>query len=201
MDQNRKLSQNILEDGEFSDEVKTIQEFLVIFHIFFLLQDELNSFRVPSQQRSQKEPAYHFGNPFNSQQPSTSSAFSRPKYQQRSTPFGDDNELQFVSVSRPNQARSPRSEIPPLIPISSSTSVSSQMLNGNHSPDSRSVSVQPARGRKSILGNRFMAFNNSPPPLIRTSVLNHTSNMEVKKRYDTLLKSLIPSYPAASEYI
>lgn len=178
--------------------------------MIIFLQDELTSYRVPSQRKPQKEPPFKFVNFNRGSQPSTSSVFFRPNDQRsHSSAFGDDNDIQFVSISRPNnnhpqQQKSPRNDVPRLIPISSSvigSSTSSQMFNGHHSPD-RSVSAQPSRGRQSVLnfGSRFMAFQgNSPSPSPRISVLNHNNNLEVKKQYDCLLKSLIPRYPTESK--
>lgn len=111
-----------------------------------------------------------------------------------SSAFGDDD-LQITSLSKQFQKRA---EMPSLIPIQQNIGTSFA-LNGHHSMDisnrssSSAIGLKPTRGRRSVfdMEKRSTAFNNTPPPLIRTSVITQQNNLEVKDKYDKLLKKLV----------
>lgn len=163
--------------------------------------------RVPniSSQRSRPQPSssgYSFTANRQSSTVPSSFNFTQNKYQLNSR---EDPEVQFISK---RQMPKPR-QVPELVPIARSIPSQNGLKpngfgNFSQSQNRRSMLDFTNRNRVSLCdGNgeinlnkysRFQAFNDSSTHKPNQSILDRNHNLEVKKKYDSLLKSLIPRF-------
>ena len=197
--QHRKLFQEVNAEDEFSDEVSFRKFLLTIFIIFHGFKDDINAMRVPniSSQRSRQQPSSSGFN-FPSRSIPTSFGFAH-KNQLNSH---EDSDVQFISRKPP---------IPELVPISPSIPTQNGIKPNGYG------SFPPSQNRRSLLDftnkNRVslrekskklpenfinfspQAFNDPSIYTFKQSVLDRNHNLDLKHKYDALIKSLIPRLP------
>lgn len=184
MDQRRKPSTGV--NGEFSDDVSKVEgKFCSQVNLSISHQEDLNAMRFTATRRSlntEPMPAYSFQ--FNRQPTPAGTSNLYNFNEQRPNP---NDVTRFASAMR-NPVPKPKN-MPELLPIRTAFENSNGVRSNGYGNGATSR-------RSSLLDfkNKNRAFGDSSQFGIGHSVIDQNYQQDIKKKYESLLNTLIPSY-------